>query len=350
MELVSVIIPVYNVEAYLDQCIQSVQEQTYRRLEIILVDDGSTDRSGAMCDAYAAQDARIAVFHKPNAGLGFARNTGLAAATGAYVAFVDADDWIDERMIEILVSTMEGHCADMAGCAFDQDAVGARMSRVSRANRFLRCDGHARIVAGALCPMLGSDAVRKNPDGREMSVCTNLYRKAILDGYQITFVSEREYLTEDLFFNIPYLMHCERIVYLPDKLYFYRHNPASLSKKYRADKVALLIHMTETMLCLLRREGLEGQTGQRVQRAYFKRLRNCLMQISASEIPASEKRRQYRAAVCAALTRRFARAYPCARVPLKEAIFVLLIRLGHCRLLTLYLGLQRRAMTWMRGK
>ncbi|MDE6992490.1 MAG: glycosyltransferase, partial [Lachnospiraceae bacterium] len=97
-DLISVIVPVYNVEKYLDRCVESLLGQTYRRLEIILVDDGSTDGCGAMCDGYAQRDSRVRVIHKRNGGLSDARNAGLAAASGSYIGYVDSDDWIEPDM------------------------------------------------------------------------------------------------------------------------------------------------------------------------------------------------------------------------------------------------------------
>lgn len=105
---VSIIIPVYNVQTYLQQCVQSVQAQTYRDLEIILVDDGSTDNSGALCDTLAAEDSRICVVHKPNGGLSDARNVGLQHATGEYILFLDSDDYYaDNQVVSNLVQTLE---------------------------------------------------------------------------------------------------------------------------------------------------------------------------------------------------------------------------------------------------
>ena len=98
--LISVIVPVYNVEQYLDRCVCSILNQTYQNLEIILVDDGATDSSGRMCDEYAKRDERIKVVHKQNGGLSDARNAGLAAATGEYIGYVDSDDWIEPDMYE----------------------------------------------------------------------------------------------------------------------------------------------------------------------------------------------------------------------------------------------------------
>lgn len=113
MELVSVIVPVYNVEKYLARCIQSVCGQSYQGLEIILVDDGSKDKSGVICDEYAEQDGRIKVIHKENGGLGDARNAGVEKAEGKYLLFVDSDDRIHENLVRDTVETAEKNQADM---------------------------------------------------------------------------------------------------------------------------------------------------------------------------------------------------------------------------------------------
>lgn len=115
MPLISVILPVYRVEKYLDRCLQSVTEQTYRKLEIILVDDGSPDSSGAICDAWAAKDGRIRVIHKENAGAGAARNTGLDAVTGQIVSMIDSDDYLEVHMFEHLLGLMTDD-VDIAEC------------------------------------------------------------------------------------------------------------------------------------------------------------------------------------------------------------------------------------------
>lgn len=106
-DLISVIIPVYNVEQYLDRCLQSVVNQTYKNLEIILVDDGSTDSSGKICDDWKKKDDRIYVVHKSNGGLSSARNAGMKKMTGKYVAFIDSDDWIELNMYEELINLLK---------------------------------------------------------------------------------------------------------------------------------------------------------------------------------------------------------------------------------------------------
>ena len=115
---ISIIVPVYKVEKYLDKCVNSIVGQTYKNLEIILVDDGSPDNCPAMCDEWAQKDSRIKVIHKKNGGLSSARNAGLDACTGDYIGFVDSDDWIEPDMYEYLLNIGMKNNADVSRCEF----------------------------------------------------------------------------------------------------------------------------------------------------------------------------------------------------------------------------------------
>ncbi len=117
-DVISLIVPVYNMEKYLDRCMNSIEKQTYQNLEIILVDDGSTDASPQMCDDYAAKNERIKVVHKANGGLSDARNAGLAVATGSYIGYVDSDDWIEPDMYQRMYEACVTHDADVAVCRY----------------------------------------------------------------------------------------------------------------------------------------------------------------------------------------------------------------------------------------
>ena len=129
--LVSVIIPVYNVEKYLHQCLDSVLNQSYKNLEIILVDDGSTDRCGEICDLYAHRDPRIKVFHQENKGLSRARNTGLSQVCGKYITFIDSDDWLKTDAIEIMYTNLIKFGAKICGVGFYQVYENGRLIKNS---------------------------------------------------------------------------------------------------------------------------------------------------------------------------------------------------------------------------
>lgn len=117
-ETISVIVPIYNVEAYLERCIESIVNQTYRDLEIILVDDGSPDNCGVICDEWEKRDSRIKVMHKKNGGLSDARNKGMKIATGDYITYVDSDDWIDLSMYENMMNVLIKEKSDIVACGF----------------------------------------------------------------------------------------------------------------------------------------------------------------------------------------------------------------------------------------
>ncbi|SHF22096.1 glycosyltransferase family 2 protein [Alkalibacter saccharofermentans] len=122
--MVTIIVPVYNVEEYLNKCIESIVNQSYKEIEIILVDDGSKDNSGSICDEWEKKDSRITVIHKKNGGLSSARNAGLNQSNGQYICFIDSDDWVEPDFIEVLFKHMVEHNADISQCGFVEDLEG----------------------------------------------------------------------------------------------------------------------------------------------------------------------------------------------------------------------------------
>ena len=128
--LVSIIIPVYNVEKYLDKCIASVVNQTYQNLEIILIDDGSPGNCPAICDAWKSRDPRITVIHQQNCGLSVARNEGLKLASGEFIGFVDSDDWLEPQMVEILLTALQETEADIAVCNYQIETEESKATQI----------------------------------------------------------------------------------------------------------------------------------------------------------------------------------------------------------------------------
>ena len=220
--LISVIIPVYNAEKYLGDCLKCVSAQTYKNTEILLVDDGSTDGSGAICDKFAEQDARCKVIHKENGGASSARNAGLRAASGEYVYFLDSDDTIAPAFLEKLY--LDASANDSELVFFDAYTVNEETGEVSEKNY-----GHSkRYLPGA-----GKDLMRemvKNKDFH-MGVCMLFYKKSFLDRTGLEFVEGIIY--EDFLFSCQAYCLAERVSYVPEFLYYrlYRENSVMTAEK-----------------------------------------------------------------------------------------------------------------------
>lgn len=151
--MISIIVPIYNVEQYLIQCLESILNQTCRDIEIILIDDGSQDCCGEICDEYARKDNRIKVYHTNNGGLAAARNYGIEKATGEYIGFADSDDWIEPDMFEVLLSQAEKHKAEIAICGCYYEYLGKTETSSVMQNGFELYDNRNLInalVSGAI--------------------------------------------------------------------------------------------------------------------------------------------------------------------------------------------------------
>ncbi len=211
-ELISVIIPVYNVEPYLEKCVESVLAQTYEDLEVILVDDGSPDGCPALCDAFARRDSRVRVIHKENGGQGSARNRGLDIARGAYIGFVDSDDYIAPDMYEKLYTALTDTGADISIC----DLV------------FVDADGNRTfdlppMRAGTLTREQMYERLETVEKGRYVVVCTRLCRRELFEG--LRFEEGKGF--EDEFLVLPLYRRCSRVALIADVLYYYLQRQGS---------------------------------------------------------------------------------------------------------------------------
>lgn len=259
-DTVSIIVPVYNVEKYIHRCVDSIRRQTYSNIEIILVDDGSKDNSGSICDDYAKQDSRIKVIHKDNGGLGFARNSGLDVATGKYVTFIDGDDYIGERHIDEMLSLIERTKTDT--CLAGHTKVYAD-SQIEHKNV---CSGKVfeKDVKKEILPrMYGADPTGN--DYIEMSVCMVLLSNDIIQSNHLRFVSEREYVSEDLVFDFDYYPLSKGVCVSELADYFYCDNAGSLTTKYRGDRFDSQIKMYKLLLKKGEELGIEAQCRERLQ-------------------------------------------------------------------------------------
>lgn len=231
---VSIIVPIYNVEKYLDRCIQSLLGQTLTDIEIIMVDDGSPDRCPQMCDEYAEKDSRIKVIHKSNAGLGYARNSGLEIATGEYVAFVDSDDYVDTRMYESLYASAQQENADAVFCGFYTEVKKGKWIESNEVLENKVWKGDA--VRNFMLDMIASAPYVKQERKYQMSVWHSIYRRAIIKDNNISFFSERYVVSEDIPFQVDFLSNAKTVTYLKQVHYRYCLNGTSLTKSFKIEK------------------------------------------------------------------------------------------------------------------
>lgn len=212
---ISVIVPVYKAEPYFSQCIHSIRTQTYENLEIILVDDGSPDRCGAMCDEFAAQDPRIRVIHKENGGQSSARNAALAIATGDYIGFVDSDDWIEPHMYQTLYDRLVAHDAQISVCGGQLEFPDGSISYF---NPHYPKDQSLQLFSTleALENVIGNQQLTN-------SLCDKLYHRSILEGLRM---SEGQ-IYEDMELVPQCLEKAQRVVYHPEPYYHYRQTGSS---------------------------------------------------------------------------------------------------------------------------
>ena len=202
--LVSIIVPVYNVKSYLNRCVDSLLGQSYQNMELLLVDDGSTDGSETLCDEYAAQDARVRVLHKKNGGLSDARNAGMKVATGDLITFVDSDDYISKDFIEILFEAMLENKSDIAI---------ANMKRTSRR------DDKNTVIDWKVSSYKNEDALIRMLYGTPFgtSACGKLFKRSLFTGVEFPYGK----FSEDLFTIYKTILKSENVTYVGFDGYFY---------------------------------------------------------------------------------------------------------------------------------
>lgn len=259
---VSIIIPVYRVEAYLKRCVDSVRNQTLQEIEIILVDDGSPDNCGKMCNEYALEDERIKVIHKENGGLSSARNAGMEIAMGEYISFVDSDDYIDLQMLEKMYQSAARSNSDMVGCGF-YEMLNTGEWRTAHSNLPEGRYEHQEIVEQLVVHILGNDR-RVGQKQREGYAWLNLYKKAIIDLHNLSFRSERVYYHEDEVFLLDFLLYANAVSFVDEPLYHYQFNGSSLSNSYRKTLWEMSKQLITAFREFSRAYGIEEECRRRV--------------------------------------------------------------------------------------
>lgn len=254
-KIISIIIPVYNAEKYLSRCIGSILRQSFADFELILVDDGSKDRSGVLCDKYALKDARIKVLHKENGGVSSARNLGLENAQGKYITFIDADDWVAENYLEKLLDAIENTEAQFVVGKLENREVTCREFFVEdEVLDFANLQGeeiHALFTRDIFC-----------------GPWVKLFVSRIIQQHNLRF-KEGMRFGEDTLFVRDYLLKCERICTIKDKLYFYNKlNDGSATKSFDPNIRKWVLLLTENYYSFLSKFNIDEEQRKRAVAEY----------------------------------------------------------------------------------
>ncbi len=328
LPLISIIIPVYRVEKWLDRCLLSVVRQSYQNIEILLIDDGSPDRCGEMCEEWAGKDARIRVIHKQNAGLGMARNTGVEAARGDYIAFVDSDDYISRDMIRTLYHTIKGSGADACyGGCIDVDENGGMRCGTPPKKRIYT--GERELLA-FIKEVIGNKPSKSGNCFTGMSAWGNLYAASLFREKGIRFCKEQKVLCEDLFFNIAVCRQANRVIIAPYCMYYYCANEGTLTKAYRPGRFEAAKNMRRLLGKEFRQEmKSDRDLALRIDRNYLDNLILCL-KLEILYRKQNGKRRcmgQLKHMINDRTTQSVLARYPVGRMEKKQRLLFMMIKL-----------------------
>lgn len=273
--LISVIIPVYKVEQYLEKCVMSVLNQTYRNLEVILVDDGSPDNCGLICDRLAETDSRIRVIHKENGGLSSARNAAMEIARGAYFGFVDSDDWIQPEMYETLLAGIRKYDADMAYCG-RYDVEGSTGEKTVGL-----CPQKEECISGM--EMLGRVFLWDNCDS---AAWDKLYHRSVFEGIRYPF----GVINEDVAIFYKLMERVEKVAMCDKPLYNYLHRENSITTAKISDKTFHFVQHTDIIYPYIQREHPELS-----DRARYFHIRALVYTVLVVDLATEENRKTYAA-------------------------------------------------------
>ncbi len=271
--LITVVVPVYNVRDHLVRCHESIMGQDYANFEVVYVDDGSTDGSDKLCDEFAREDKRCTAVHKRNAGLGYARNSGIDVSRGRYIVFLDSDDYFESTLLSDLAAPVLAGQAEFTLAGFTRDYGTKRVPR-SLPDVGLPIVGNKAVMQKVFVRMLGYYPGKD--DYIEMSACARLYDRELIMREGIRFNSERDCLSEDLDFNARYLRYVNSAFCTPCVGYFYCDNQGSLTTTYRRDRFAKQVALRERFGRVAEEYGLGNEALIRLDNTLISMARYCI--------------------------------------------------------------------------
>lgn len=339
--LVSVIVPMYNVEKYLPACVDSLLAQTLADMEIILVDDGSPDRSGQIAEEYSQRDSRVRVVHRENGGLGPARNSGLEVARGEYVGFVDSDDWVEPEMFEGLwraSSTVRAQVAFTGMKTITYGEVG-EMREHPFAGQVLRGQDEIMRLRGAF---YGAPPARVKDDPTPVSACIAIYQRSLLEEYGLRFINIR---SEDKIFNMQVCRKAQVMTAIAGTPYCYRKDDQlSITNSFNRKTIDSYFQLFLELEHLADEEPYEywNECHLRVQRCVLDYSRALINTIEQSESSEAEKQEYVREVLEHPILRRACKGYPFWKLPFGQAAFYIAMKAKAVRLVRALMSMRHR--------
>lgn len=291
---ISVIVPVYNAAETIEQCAESILCQTLGELELILVDDGSADESGTICDRIAESDSRVSVIHTSNGGPGAARNAGIQRASGEFIGFADADDTAERDMYQSLYLAACESSADLAFCDY-RVIYGADMRELKSADGgfYSREQIKEKILPyffGYTPEELGAYKTCCPFADYRSYVWLGIYRASVIRNFEIEFPSQRKYYNEDNLFNLLFLLNANSAVHVPLPLYSYVENSSSLTKGYDKNYFGAKLNKFGFLRSVISERGLDGNFQQRLDNKICIECINCInYYVRAKELSIPQK-------------------------------------------------------------
>lgn len=322
---VSVVVPMYNVQDYLDQCVRSILAQTLSEIEIVLVDDGSPDRCGEMAEAYAAKYANVKVVHRANGGLGPARNSGIEVASGEYVAFVDSDDWVEPRMYERLYyhAKMTGAQIVYSGYKIIRNGIVAETVAHPFAGKLLQGDGEIFALRQSF---YGAEPRRIKKDPVPISAWLALYENQFIRNHHLRFEAIR---SEDILFNIIACQSANIIAVSGDIGYCYRKDgQSSITNSFNRDTIYEYDQFFESLFRLANCEqGVFRKTCLlRAKRRVIDYTRLLVGKIASSNLKRWEKKQLVEIACESYWIKMACKGYPFWKLPVMQAVYFAALR------------------------
>lgn len=316
----TIIIPAYNAAATLPLAARSVLSQTFSDLELVIVDDGSTDATPALCDEIGRADSRVRVLHGANIGQGLSRNSALEVAQGEYVGFLDADDFFATDTLEWIDSVLRREDPDVVRFMFRmfRGAEPALGSAGCGQDDYTVMRGR-----GAIMPLV--EAVTPtgimNLPASTASACTGIYRRALIEEHAVRFHSERMVMSEDCIFNIDFLTHSAVTIYTPAAFYHYRQTPVSWSHRMNLSRLEQAAAFARYYRGRLMALGIDD-AGFRAGVFLIGEMRSHAKSIFATRMPHSCKRRLYFDMLSVPAVGRLLSSFPFRRLPLRQRLAI----------------------------